>query len=60
MRETFEEYFFGVKELRTESNYDYTDEELEEHIRYFENCWKINISCYLSLEMMWFEVNCKN
>jgi len=39
MRETFEEYFSAVKELRTENNYDYTNEELEKYSSYFKDCW---------------------
>lgn len=57
MRENFEDYFSAVKELRTESNYDYTDEELEKHSDYFKDCWKNNRSCYKALEFLWFEIN---
>ena len=57
MKETFESYFSAVKELRTENNYDYTDEELEKYSGYFKDCWKINMSCYKALEFLWFEIN---
>jgi hypothetical protein len=52
---TFDEYFSGVKNLRTENGYRYTDQDLENHIEYFKSCWEQNISCYISLEMLWFE-----
>ena len=57
MRETFEEYFLGVKELRTENNYDYTNEELEKYSGYFKDCYKNELSPYKSLEFLWFEIN---
>jgi len=57
MRETFEEYFLGVKELRTENNYDYTDKELEKYSGYFKDCYKRNLSVYKALEFLWFEIN---
>lgn len=54
---TFDEYFSEVKKLRTEDNYRYTDKELEENRGYFEDCYKQNLSCYLCLEILWFEIN---
>lgn len=57
IHKTFEQYFSGVKELRTEDNYDYSDEILEQHKDYFKNCWENNLSKYKSLEFLWFEIN---
>ena len=57
MKETFESYFSAVKELRTENNYDYTNEELEKYSSYFKDCYKSNLSVYKSLEFLWFEIN---
>lgn len=53
----FEEYFSAVKQLRTENNYKYTDEELEKYSGYFKDCWITNLSTHKSLEFLWFEIN---
>ena len=57
MDNSFEEYFFAVKELKTENNYSYTDEELEKYSSYFKDCYKQNLSAYKALEFLWFEIN---
>ncbi len=57
MSNSFEQYFLAVKELRTENNYNYSDDILEEYRYYFKDCWKINLSCYKALEFLWFEIN---
>ena len=57
MKETFESYFSAVKKLKTENNYNYTDEELEKYSSYFKDCYKQNLSCYKALEWLYFEIN---
>lgn len=57
MNKTFEEYFSGVKGLRTEDNYNYSNEQLEKYIKYFKDCYRQNISCYKALEWLYFEIN---
>ena len=56
MRETFEEYFSAVKELRTKDDYNFTDETLEKHIKYFKKCYRNNLSVYKSMEFFYFEL----
>ena len=53
---TFEEYIKDVKSQLScnDSNsefitYDYTEEEIENNIDYFKNCWKSELSGYKAL-----------
>lgn len=57
MHKDFEDYFSAVKQRRTEDDYKYTDEELEQHIEYFKNYNKTNLSIYKSLEFLWFQTD---
>lgn len=41
------------------TDYSYTPEMIYEHIEYFRECWKNNLSCYKSLEFFSFELDDK-
>lgn len=53
----FELYLIILGERSTD--YSYTPEIIYEHIEYFRECWKDNLSCYKALEFFSFELDNK-
>jgi len=53
----FELYLLILGEMSVE--YSYTPEFIYEHLNYFKECWKNNLSCYKTLEMFSFELDDK-
>ena len=53
---SFEEYLEAVKEYRTNEGYNFTDEVLEKHIKYFKKCYKDKLSIFKSMEFFYFEL----
>lgn len=55
MYKNFNDYFLALKQRRDEDEYIYTDEDLDKYIDWIKTCFDNNMSCYLCLEMIWFE-----
>lgn len=55
MNRTFEEYLEDLKKRRDEDEYRYTDEDFETYSSWVDTCWRKGISCYICLELMYFE-----